>query len=213
MKWSPVGRSFYLIMNENVPHIFDVSEQDFAARVLQKSRELPVLVDFWAAWCAPCRALTPVLARLTEAYGGKFALAKVNTDVDQGLAARYSVRGLPTVKFFRHGNVVGEFVGLQPEATIRGMIEQHLPRPSEPLVRQALDARTGGRLEEALTLLEQALSIDSDDAIRLLLAEVNFQTGRLEEAERLVAALSAQAKLEPGARALAARLVASPVCA
>ncbi len=196
-----------------MPQIFDVSEQDFAARVLQKSHELPVLVDFWAAWCGPCRALTPVLARLSEVYRGKFALAKVNTDVERELAARYGVRGLPTVKFFRNGDVIGEFVGLQPEATIRRMIEQHLPRQSEPLVRQALSAKAAGRVDQALTLLEQALATDNDDDIRLMLAELNFQTRHFDEADRLLAALSAQTKLQPGARALAARLEFSHIAA
>jgi putative thioredoxin len=201
-------------MNQDtLPEIFDVSEQDFAPRVLQRSRELPVLVDFWASWCAPCRALTPLLVRLSQAYRGKFALAKVNTDVEQGLAARYGVRGLPTVKFFRNGNVVGEFVGLQPETTIRSMIEQHLPSQSEPLVREALSAKAAGRVDQALALLEQALAADSDDSIRLMLAEVNFQAGRLDEAERLLAALSAQSRLEPGPRALAAQLEFSHIAA
>ncbi len=201
-------------MNQgNLPEIFDVSEQDFAACVLQKSHDLPVLVDFWASWCAPCRALTPLLVRLSEAYRGKFALAKVNTDVEQGLAARYGVRGLPTVKFFRNGDVIGEFVGLQPEATIRRMIEQHLPRQSEPLVRQALSAKAAGRVDQALALLEQALATDSDDDIRLMLAEVNFQAGRFDEAKRLLAALSAQNRLETSARALAAQLEFSHIAA
>lgn len=201
-------------MNQGtLPEIFDVSEQDFAAHVLQKSHELPVLVDFWASWCAPCRALTPLLVRLSEAYRGKFALAKVNADVEQGLATRYGVRGLPTVKFFRNGDVIDEFVGLQPEATVRRMIEQHLPRQSEPLVRQALSARAAGRVDQALALLEQALATDSNDNIRLMLAEVNFQAGRFDEAERLLAALSARNRLELGARALAAQLEFSHIAA
>lgn len=197
-----------------VPHIFDVSEQQFAVRVLQKSDELPVLVDFWAAWCGPCRTLTPLLERLAESYSGKLALAKVNTDVERGLAARYGVRGLPTVKFFRNGNVVDEFVGVQAEGTIRRMIEQHLPRKSEALLRQALTAKAAGRLDEALTALEQALAIDSgDDDIRLMLAELNFQAGRFDEAGRLAAALSTQTKAQPGSRALAARLEFTQIAA
>jgi putative thioredoxin len=197
----------------NLPEIFDVSEQDFATHVLQKSHELPVLVDFWASWCAPCRALTPLLIRLSDAYRGKLALAKVNTDVERGLAGRYGIRGLPTVKFFRNGSVVDEFVGLQPEATIRRMIEQHLPRKSEPLVRQALSAKAAGRVDQALVLLEQALATDSDDDIRLMLAEVSFQAGRFDQAERLLAELSAQHRLEPGARSLAAKLEFSHIAA
>ena len=84
------------------PHVVDVSTQSFDADVLQKSHELPVLVDFWAAWCGPCRMLTPALVRLAQTYGGKFLLAKVDTDAEQGLAARYGIRGLPTVKVFRN---------------------------------------------------------------------------------------------------------------
>jgi putative thioredoxin len=213
LKWSPGARNLSHMDESTVAHIFDTNERDFAVRVLEKSRELPVLVDFWAEWCGPCRTLTPVLVRLAQAYGGKFALAKVNTDVERGLAARYGVRGLPTVKFFRNGGIIGEFVGLQPEATIRRMIEQHLPRPSEPLVRQALSAKAGGRLNEALTLLEQALAIDSDDAIRLMLAEVNFQAGHFDGAERLLAELSALTKLQPDTRTLAARLEFSHIAA
>lgn len=196
------------------PHIFDVGEQDFAVRVLQRSHELPVLVDFWAAWCGPCRALTPVLVRLAGDYGGRFELAKVNADVERGLTARYGVRGLPTVKFFRNGDVIDEFVGVQAEGTIRRTIERHLPRASESLLRLALAAKAAGRLDEALRTLEQALAVDSsDDDVRLMLAELNFEGGRFDEAERLAAALSAQTKAQPGARTLAARLAFTHIVA
>lgn len=188
------------------PHVFDVSAQDFDARVLQKSHELPVLVDFWAAWCAPCRMLTPVLVRLAQGYGGKFLLAKVDTDAERELAARYGIRGLPTVKMFRKGEAVDEFVGVQPEAIVRQLIERHLPRASEAPLQQAAAAHAAGKTTEAVEILRHALlSAPNDDALKLKLAELHLEQSSVEEARKLLAGLSAQAKAQPTARALLAR--------
>jgi putative thioredoxin len=194
-------------MNEPAtPHVFDVSTQDFDAGVLQKSHELPVLVDFWAAWCGPCRMLTPVLVRLAQTYDGKFLLAKVDTDAEHGLAARYGIRGLPTVKVFRNGEVVDEFVGVQSETTIRQLIERHLPRASEAPLQQAAAAHAAGKTMEAVEILRRALlSTPDDDQLKLKLVELHLQQSSVEDARKLLAELSAQAKAQPTARALLAR--------
>ena len=186
-------------------HVIDISAQDFEAGVLQKSRELPVLVDFWADWCGPCRMLTPVLVRLAQAYDGKFLLAKVNTDVERALAARYGIRGLPTVKVFRNGEAVDEFVGVQPEANIRQLIERHLPRASEAPLQHAATAHAAGKTAKAVEILQQALaSTPDDDTLKLKLAELHLEQSSLEDARKLLASLSAQVKAEPRARALLA---------
>lgn len=188
------------------PHVFDVGAQDFDARVLQKSRALPVLVDFWAAWCGPCRMLTPVLVRLAQAYDGKFLLAKVNTDMERELAARYGIRGLPTVKVFRNGEAVDEFVGVQSEANIRQLIERHLPRASEAPLQQAAAAQAAGKTTQAVEILRQALlNAPDDDALKLKLIELHLEQSNVEKARKLLAGLSAQAKVQPSARALFAR--------
>lgn len=194
-------------MNEPAtPHVFDVSTQDFDARVLQESHELPVLVDFWAAWCGPCRMLTPVLVRLAQTYSGKFLLAKVDTDAEQGLATRYGIRGLPTVKVFRKGEVVDEFVGVQSETTIRQLIERHLPRASEVPLQQAAAAHAAGKTTEAVEILRRALlSTPDDDTLKLKLVELHLEHSRVEDARKLLAGLSVQAKAQPTARALLAR--------
>jgi putative thioredoxin len=189
------------------PHVIEVGALDFGERVLAKSRELPVLVDFWAAWCQPCQMLAPILAKVAEAYVGRIVLAKVDTERHRELALGYGIRGLPTVKLFRDGEVVDEFVGLQSEAVIRQIIERHLPRPSDALVQRALALHGAGDSAQALQLLEEALAAEpASDAVKLALAGVLLARSRLDEAQHRLAELSASARATSQARALAADL-------
>jgi len=105
------------------PYIIIVTAQNFTTEVIEKSRQVPVLVDFWAAWCAPCKMILPVLTKLANEYQGKFILAKVNTDEEQQLASQYGIRSIPTLKLFRHGQVVEDIMGAQSESVLRDMID------------------------------------------------------------------------------------------
>jgi putative thioredoxin len=135
-----------------------------------------VVVDFWAPWCAPCRALGPVLEKLEREYGGRFRLAKVNLDENPDLAAALGVRSIPDVMAFRDGRPVAHFLGAQPESQVRAFIDSLLPSPSE------LARAKGGERN-----LRQALELDPrNDAARLDLAELLTDEKRLDEAERLL---------------------------
>jgi putative thioredoxin len=189
------------------PYLYDVTLSDFNARVLDASLEVPVLVDFWASWCAPCRALAPVLAKLADSYQGKIRVAKVNSDEQQALATQYGVRSLPTVKVFRNGAVVDEFVGAQTEAAIRGILGRHVERPSDKLHKAALTALRNGHVDEAQNLLQQVLESDPDNNVaRLELAELCMDSGKLQEAGQLLRALPAATQDEQEIKALLARL-------
>src|SRR5918996_4650103 len=111
----------------------DVGEKDFQSSVIERSRELPVVVDFWAEWCGPCRTLTPALEAAVAKRGGRVELAKVDTDANQRLAMAYGIQSIPAVKAFRDGEVVAEFVGAQPPAAIETFLNGLVPSEAEEL--------------------------------------------------------------------------------
>jgi putative thioredoxin len=146
-----------------------------------------VLVDFWAPWCGPCRALTPVLEKLAGEYEGRFILAKVNSDENQQLAIRYGVRGIPNVKAFVDGQLADEFTGALPESAVREFIESLLPSPAEPLRQEALAANARGDAAGAQQLLTRAIQLDPrNEAARLDLIELLTAIDNFIEAQRLL---------------------------
>ncbi|MDA8381773.1 MAG: co-chaperone YbbN [Betaproteobacteria bacterium] len=186
---------------------FDVGAQDFARVVIEGSQTVPVIVDFWAPWCGPCRMLKPILERLAAEYQGKFILAKVNSDDEQALASRYGVRGIPNVKAFVGGQMVDEFSGALPESAVREFVDRLIPSPAETMRREALRVAAEGRPGEALAMLASALEADpKNDAARVDAAELLLAQGRIPEAQQILAALSPAAQDDPRAASLLARV-------
>jgi putative thioredoxin len=190
----------------------DVGIANFQNDVIDASHRAPVLVDFWAPWCAPCRILKPVLEKLAAEYGGRFILAKVNSDQNQELATRYGVRSIPSVKAFVNGELVEEFTGALPETQIRAFIENLVPSPAEPLRVAALEARARGDVDVAHSLLLDAVQVDpTHETVQLDLAEIHIDLKNLEAARTILDAHEHLAKDLARVRTLQARanLVAS----
>lgn len=185
------------------PYIMEVRENNFASQVLENSKRVPVLVDFWAAWCAPCQMLMPILAQLVEEYQGKFLLAKVNTDEQIQLARQYGIRSLPTVMLFKDGKPVDQFLGAQPESVIRKLLDRHILRESDKLRAEAQAAYERGQVSKALALLRKAAEAEPDNAeVQIDLAGILLEQGDYVQAEAILNALPRNAREEPRANGL-----------
>ena len=190
------------------PYIQDVSAADFQQAVLQKSHDVPVVVDFWAEWCQPCKTLGPRLEKMAAESEGSFILAKVDVDTNQELAAQFNVQGIPTVIGFRGGAPVDQFTGVMPENAIEDWLLRLLPSEIDLVVDQARDAAIAGNLETAERLFRAALEQQPDhQEAGTGLAALMIASGRQDDALILLGKLAVTDEVEQ--LQAAARLSAS----
>lgn len=186
---------------------FDVTEAEFEQRVLQTSRALPVVVDFWAAWCQPCKALKPMLEKLAEEHQGSFLLAKVDTEAWPNLAAHFGVRSIPDVRAFVDGQIVDGFTGALPEAQVRAFLHRIMPSPAEPIVQRAQSCLEQGDPAGALSQLREAVVVDpAHEGAWGLLIEQLIAQGHGDEAVELLPAVAGKITDRARLEALQARL-------
>jgi putative thioredoxin len=190
------------------PNIIEVTRENFPTVVLEGSRARPVLIDFWAEWCQPCKALLPILTGLAEAYQGKFLLAKINTEEQQELAARFGIRSIPTVKLFKDGEPVDEFMGALPEAEIRAFLDKHIPDETGALLARANQLIQQGEIEEAIRLVETAKDADPKNPRTLVAyARLKAAVGEIAEARALLEILPEAVQEHPDVVGLRAQLM------
>jgi len=172
------------------PHVLEATAATFRDLVLENSARGPVLVHFWAEWAGPCHRLFPVLAGLAREYGGRFLLVNLNTDAHGAVAREHGVTSLPTVKLFRHGQVVETVHGYQPEGEWRRLIDRHVGHDVNPAIAEAVRLYRAGQVEEALARLARAaLDAPEDPGPPLTLGRLLIARGRLDEADTVLGGL------------------------
>ncbi len=186
------------------PHVIETTPENFVSDVVERSNSAPVVVDFWAEWCQPCRILGPTLEKLATEFDGQFTLVKANTETMPEVASAFGVRSIPAVFGVRDGKVVGSFVGVLPEASVRSWIEKLMPTPAEILIKEAA-ALEEADPEGAERKYRQALELVPEDVtVQLGLGRMALTLGRPEEARATIQQLERRGFLEPEAETLKA---------
>lgn len=188
-------------------NIIDVDQASFAKEVVERSAKVPVLVDFWAPWCAPCRALGPILEKLAKEMNGRFLLAKINTDQNPGVAKQFNIRGIPAVKLLVNGQVVDEFTGALPEPALRQFLDRALKSDADKQANQGAMFEGQGDLEQAAACYREVLEIEPHHPGAILgLTRILLSLGQVAEAKEQFGQLDAKAAASPEAKSLAARI-------
>ena len=169
-------------------NVIDITLDNAQQYVIDESFKRPVLVDFWADWCGPCKTLMPLLEKLADEYNGEFLLARINADEQQMLASQFQVRSLPTVMLIKDGQPLDGFTGAQSEVQVRQMLEQHLPKAWERDLQQAQAMLEAGQFGEALPVLQRVYEESGrNPQIACMVAHAQVELNRLEEAEATLA--------------------------
>jgi putative thioredoxin len=170
------------------PHIFDVTVENFEADVIAASDTTPIVLDFWAEWCGPCKTLTPVLEKLAVEYGGRFRLAKVDTEAQQEIASMFGIRSIPTVIALKGQKPVTAFQGAQAESKVREFLDSFVPSVGNEKMTKAAEKLAAGDITGAVDELKLALALTPTlDAARVMLADIAMRDNRIDEAKAYLA--------------------------